>query len=169
MLHTFFIAMRLSRARRARSAQKATSSSKTTQQRKKSKPEHLRDKLSGEALVGAAPVEAALRAGKRSIRALYLQENQSDARGQRFRQLANERGVSVYSASKSELSLAAGGSVHQGFLADASELQFTHIHSVPAPHECDSSNVFICLDEVQDPRNFVRTHPKSSRVLKSSA
>tara|TARA_B100000674_G_scaffold29780_1_gene20935 strand:+ start:71 stop:877 length:807 start_codon:yes stop_codon:yes gene_type:complete len=116
-----------------------------------------------------APVLAALRAGRREVHRLYLQEGLSgdragkgpgrkDAGAVRAAvALAEEKGAEVLSSGKHELNLLSRDRPHQGLVLDAQPLGFTSLPQMPPASVRDSGGrppLWLALDEVLDPQNF---------------
>ncbi|GAB4813062.1 hypothetical protein N2152v2_000108 [Parachlorella kessleri] len=125
----------------------------------------IRDQWVGDYIYGVSPVLAALRAGRREITALYVQEGlqnsqrKDKAAVQAARALAQEAGARVVEASKHDLNLVTDSRPHQGLVLDCGPLDFEALNSFPDPPLTgrDASGavpLWLCLDEVMDPQNF---------------
>ncbi|GAQ89804.1 hypothetical protein KFL_005640050 [Klebsormidium nitens] len=120
--------------------------------------------LSGEVLYGVAPVHAAIRAGRRELFTLYVQENLrprkkgDKAAVERIKQEAQAAGAALREASKHTLNLLADNRPHQGLVLDAAPLGFTGLDELPPPPAeaapSAAAPVWVALDEVVDPQNF---------------
>jgi len=131
----------------------------------------------GEVLYGVAPVQAALRAGKREVFTLYVQEGLEEGiKGGRRKDKqaafwllreARARGISLEPASEHTLNLLAGNRPHQGFILDAEPLGLESIDCLPpislaagsegtggAPGRAVWPPLWVALDQVTDPQNL---------------
>lgn len=102
-------------------------------------------------LEGAISIAAALAAGSRPIRTLYLRDDRPTPELADLERLASAQGVPVQRISLEQIGELANGRSHGGALALAGERRFTDIEGlVPAGGE----GVVVMVDGVEDPFNF---------------
>lgn len=125
----------------------------------------IREQWVGDYVYGVAPVLAALKAGRREVSALYLQEGMQLGKRKdkasilAVKALAQQGGISVVEAPKHDLNLITDNRPHQGLVLDCAALEFEALNSFPEPPpEGREANgavpLWLCLDEVMDPQNF---------------
>lgn len=125
-----------------------------------------------EYVFGKAPVIAALKAKKRNLTTLYVQENlftdlemyknrgklSPDADRRILAQLRDDWTGDVTSASKMRLNEMTNNAVHQGLVLKASRLTVPHIQCIPAPQSrenaTEKNQVWLAMDEIVDPQNL---------------
>lgn len=117
---------------------------------------------------GVSPVLAALRAGRRSVRTLYVQERREGQGGgagparkaghesnvESIFRLAAALDVPVQRLPKGDLNVLSGGRPHQGCVLHCGRLDYVDVADVGAPPEgAATPPVWLVLDEVSDPQN----------------
>jgi 23S rRNA (guanosine2251-2'-O)-methyltransferase len=104
-------------------------------------------------LVGFHAVTSRLRQKPETVREIYVDAERADARAKDLRKLAERLGVRVISVDSKRLDGMAGGSRHQGVVANADDVkvpQFIEdvLESIEEPP------LILILDGVQDPHNL---------------
>lgn len=103
---------------------------------------------------GANPVLAALKSNRRiDMYAMWVSESSQKDRevAKMIHQLAKEKKVKLKSRPKGDLNSLCGNRPHQGFILEASPLDYVPIEALET---CTENQVWLCLDEVTDPMNF---------------
>jgi 21S rRNA (GM2251-2'-O)-methyltransferase len=105
---------------------------------------------------GVSPVLAALRAQRREINCLYVQdfrnERSDKASHQQIQQCAKEADLEVITVSKHELNLMTRNKNHQGFVLDAMRMEYQHLDELPEVE--GRKAVWLALDQIVDPQNL---------------
>jgi 23S rRNA (guanosine2251-2'-O)-methyltransferase len=101
---------------------------------------------------GFHAVIALLEAGEIQPREILIASTRQDARARRVTDLAEGKGVTVRTVSKSDLDLKAPGLRHQGVLACTPVRELGGEELLQAPSE--DGLMFLALDGVQDPHNL---------------
>lgn len=125
----------------------------------------LKDEWIGDVVYGISPVISALKANRRTIHALYVQEglekNKNEELWRTLNSLTEATGLPKYTVGKHALNMLSENRPHQGLILDADPLQFESFDVFPSASDVwDSSHhqvgppVWLCLDEVSDPQNF---------------
>lgn len=118
----------------------------------------IAESLIGEIVYGTNPVLEALRQNRRALFALYVQEG-ADGSGKtrgdsEIVRLAEERNVTVKSASKHDLNMACDNKPHQGVVLDAEALEIPILEDLPSWDGVGRAPVWLALDEIVDPQNL---------------
>ena len=106
-----------------------------------------------ELLYGIAPVEGALRAGRRRLERLYLKTGRPSPRLANMRELAGQLGLPVTEADAPELERLGGTATHQGVVLRCGALP-PHSESQCLALARSGEALLVALDEVQDPQNL---------------
>jgi 23S rRNA (guanosine2251-2'-O)-methyltransferase len=101
-----------------------------------------------ETLYGIHPVQEALRAARRQLVEVQLDERAPRDRFSAIIKLAKDAGVGVHSCSKQELFESCGSRQHQGVVLITSEFPYT-----PISDEIFTRKRLLLLDNIEDPRN----------------
>ena len=106
-----------------------------------------------EFVYGIAPVLAALKADRRSLKALYVLEEsrRKESRLDAVEALAVENNVDVIQVEKGLLNEAVNDRPHQGCILCASKLEFASLDGWSAP---EPGAGWLALDEIVDPQNL---------------
>lgn len=108
-----------------------------------------------EILAGPHAVLEALRAGRRSLRRVWLARPERGGIGEVALGLARERGVPVEIRSREDLDRLAKGVPHQGVLAEAGPFPYAEPEEIVARAVGARETAFlIVLDGIQDPQNL---------------
>lgn len=117
------------------------------------KKQNSSSKGSAEMLYGIAPVEEALKAGRRRLERLHLKTGRASPRLAALRDLATGHGLTVSEADAPELERLSGSGSHQGAVLRCGPL--------PPRTEAEclalgkgGQALLVALDEVQDPQNL---------------
>ncbi len=105
--------------------------------------------------MGFNPIEAALRAGRRTVQRVWVEKGATGGRLARLRHLARSRAVPVEEVDSSRLRRMAGGSsrsAHQGVLASVSALPYADEEQLL--DACLGPALLVVADGVEDPRNL---------------
>eukprot|EP00210_Caulerpa_lentillifera_P000586 g567.t1 len=121
----------------------------------------LREEWVDEALFGIAPVFSALKAKRRKIYKLCIQEG-IDISKRKDRNLiskgiaeAEQNGIEIQYCPKHDLNMIVKGQVHQGFLLDCSPLKFEEMEKFENLEQAVAPfPLWLALDEVFDPHNL---------------
>ena len=118
----------------------------------------IAESVIGEIVYGTNPVLEALRQNRRALFALYVQEG-ADGSGKtrgdsEIVRLAEERNVTVKSASKHDLNMACDNKPHQGVVLDAEALEIPILEDLPSWDGVGRAPVWLALDEIVDPQNL---------------
>lgn len=98
-------------------------------------------------LYGIVSVEEALKAGRRTVRELWVSSGRRDARIERL--LGMARGIDVHWVSVRELDLMARGGNHQGVMAKVDPLPRENVGDI-----LEGQGPVLALEGIQDPRNL---------------
>lgn len=115
-----------------------------------------------ESLYGVTPVEAALRARRRSLHALWIRRSRGPETNERLaaiEQMAQEAGLSTRAVDPDELTRRAGTSMHQGVVLSCGALPLDPARDLLDEPPTDG-RVILALDQIEDPQNvggLVRT------------
>lgn len=130
---------------------------------------HLKDNWVGDVVYGASPVLAALKANRRAIHALYIQEGadgtnkKNDKVWREVISLVEKLSSPIHRVDKHTLNMLSENRPHQGMVLDADPLRFEPLDVFPMASDVwgsvDASKgktppLWLCLDEVADPQNF---------------
>ncbi len=97
---------------------------------------------------------SAVLAGTRKVHRLYLLEGTGGAQVAELLALARTKGVAVNYVPRSWLDKQAAGAVHQGVMAEASEVKYWDLSDLVAAIPSGQTPFLIALDQVQDPHNL---------------
>lgn len=103
-------------------------------------------------IYGMHPVEEALK-GKRRIRRLIVSRSRKKNLGELL-VLANSRGVQVVFEEDYKVEKLAAGGNHQGVLLDIEDVRFWELDAALKEVQALSEQVWIALDEIEDPHNL---------------
>ncbi len=108
-----------------------------------------------EILAGPHAVLEALRAGRRSLRRVWLARAERGGIGEVIQGLARERGVPVEVRPRADLDRLVKGATHQGVLAEAGPFPYTEPEEIlAAALRAREAAFLIVLDGIQDPQNL---------------
>jgi 23S rRNA (guanosine2251-2'-O)-methyltransferase len=116
--------------------------------------------VTGERLYGVAPILEALRAGKRSVEHILLNEGVHTHRLRELLELARQLNVPVRRAARAEFSRAAQGAGvnHQGIIATVASARYADaeelLDTLTARVGTSAPPLALVLDGVEDPRNL---------------
>ena len=102
-------------------------------------------------LHGIAPVEEALRAGKRELRELLIRTGAESDRVAAIRDLAAGRDLRVRDVDRGEFDRRLKGMNHQGVALECGGLPLLNFRELL---DADPDGVVLALDQVEDPHNF---------------
>jgi 23S rRNA (guanosine2251-2'-O)-methyltransferase len=102
-------------------------------------------------LEGIISVTAALQAGNRPIRAIYMHQRKGDRRWQRLRRAAESQGVPLQFVTDEFLQEKVSGSSHGGIVAEVGARQFVEMAELGKGRE---RPFIVMLDGIEDPFNF---------------
>jgi predicted rRNA methylase len=105
-----------------------------------------------EHLHGIAPVEAALRAERRSLHTLWCRAGRPGSRIDEVAALARERGVTARTTSDDDLERRAGSATHQGVVLECGALPLGSLRDL-LDSPPGAGEVVLALDQVEDPQN----------------
>jgi 23S rRNA (guanosine2251-2'-O)-methyltransferase len=113
---------------------------------------------SSDRIHGVNPVLEALRAGRRSLEHIAIAEGARHERLTELLELARVAHVPVRRVPRAELDRAAGSATHQGVIARVAAARYSDaellLDSLGARVGTDQSPLVVCLDGLEDPRNF---------------
>ncbi|MBR2844316.1 MAG: RNA methyltransferase [Solobacterium sp.] len=101
-------------------------------------------------LEGRISVKAAMLAGNRTVRQIYVRDDLNDRDTSFILRRAEERGILIERLSETQINDMAQGKTHGGILADAGERTFQEL-SASLDHECPFA---VMLEGVEDPFNL---------------
>ncbi len=105
------------------------------------------------ALEGMISIRAALEAGSRPVRALFIRQGKDDADTRRLERAARDAGARVLRVPDAEIDARAQGKTHGGLLAEVGSRRF--VSSLEALLPAAGEPAFVAmLDGVEDPFNF---------------
>lgn len=108
-----------------------------------------------EILTGPHVVLEALRAGRRSLRRVWLARAERGGISEVIQGLARERGVAVELRPRADLDRRAKGAAHQGVLAEAGPFPYVGAeHIVSMALRAGEAAFLVVLDGIQDPQNL---------------
>jgi len=109
-----------------------------------------------ETLAGPHAVRAALRAGRRHVRRVYVGHHRSPRPEiQEIGELCRQMGVPIESSPAARLDGLAGRNAHQGIVAQVGPYPLAEIEPMlDAAEACDETPLLLALDGIQDPHNL---------------
>lgn len=108
-----------------------------------------------EILIGPNSILEGLRAGKRSLKKLYIAKGRSGEKIRTIVQLAKEKGIPVSRVERDQLSSMSGNDRHQGVLALVGGQKYFSLEEVLEEIQGkEEPALFLLLDEIQDARNL---------------
>ena len=108
-----------------------------------------------EILTGPHVVLEALRAGRRSLRRVWLARAERGGISEVIQSLARERGVPVEVRSRADLDRRVKGMPHQGVLAEAGPFPYVGAEDIMCLAQREPGQaVLVVLDGIQDPQNL---------------
>jgi 23S rRNA (guanosine2251-2'-O)-methyltransferase len=105
----------------------------------------------GDWLYGIAPVEEALRAGKRLLRELLVRAGGDSERVGQIRELAAERAVPVTEYDRHDFDRRLRGQNHQGVALNCGALPLRGFRELLDP---EPEGIVLALDQIEDPHNL---------------
>ena len=105
----------------------------------------------GAFLEGVISITAALQAGNRPIRAIYMRQGKWDHRWQRLQRIAESQHIPVQFVSDDFLQTKVSGSSHGGIIAEVEARQFMAMEELVRGEE---RPFVVMLDGIEDPFNF---------------
>jgi 23S rRNA (guanosine2251-2'-O)-methyltransferase len=111
--------------------------------------------IEAEILTGPHVVLEALRAGRRSLRRVWLARTERGGISEVIQDLARERGVPVEVRPRADLDRRVKGMLHQGVLAEAGPFPYGHADEIVSMARREAGPAFlVVLDGIQDPQNL---------------
>ncbi|GMH34498.1 hypothetical protein BSKO_02332 [Bryopsis sp. KO-2023] len=122
----------------------------------------LREQIVGELIYGVSPVTGALKAWRRQVHKLYVQEGLQPKKRKEAHAVddaiskAGALGVGVEYVTKHDLNMVVDNRPHQGLALDCSPLEYVPLLELPRASTYAGSKppVWLALDEVKDPQNL---------------
>ncbi len=107
-----------------------------------------------ELLYGRQPVREMMRAGRRRVETLYLQQGiRNSSEIDEIEQLAKDKGIRVQSVDSLRMAAMAGDGHHQGVAAEVSPFRYVSHKKMLSDAEQNPAPLFLILDHLEDPQN----------------